>query len=130
MRRLFRLAAAIAMACAASATTPLSHPAHAADGPAQWTRTWGTAMAAASADETGITGRQTLRMVVHTGVGGSAARIQHDLARNPRGSAPGGIASRTMRRGAAQYLAGWLPRLRVAKAQARPWPVDPVSCNT
>ncbi|MEU7167087.1 FG-GAP-like repeat-containing protein [Streptomyces morookaense] len=76
MRRLLRLATVMALACAASATAPLGHPARAADGAAQWTRTWGTAMAAASAAETGITGRQTLRMVVHTSVGGSTARIQ------------------------------------------------------
>ncbi|MEU7154706.1 FG-GAP-like repeat-containing protein [Streptomyces sp. NPDC045470] len=42
-----------------------------------WTRTWGTALGtAAPAAKSGVTGRQTLRMVVHTSTGGDTARIQ------------------------------------------------------
>ncbi|MFI2242648.1 FG-GAP-like repeat-containing protein [Streptomyces chrestomyceticus] len=42
-----------------------------------WTRTWGTSLAtAAPAAKSGVTGRQTLRMVVHTSTGGDTARIQ------------------------------------------------------
>ncbi|MFD8996766.1 FG-GAP-like repeat-containing protein [Streptomyces abikoensis] len=56
--------------------TLVAHPAAAAP-PPPWTRTWGTALTtAAPADESGVTGRQTLRMVVHTSVGGGTARIQ------------------------------------------------------
>ncbi|MFF4155726.1 FG-GAP-like repeat-containing protein [Streptomyces sp. NPDC001678] len=44
--------------------------------PPTWTRTWNTAMATAyPSDKTNVTGRQTLRMVVHTGVAGTASRI-------------------------------------------------------
>ncbi|MDT0452045.1 FG-GAP-like repeat-containing protein [Streptomyces hesseae] len=44
--------------------------------PPAWTRTWGTAIAAAApAAKTDVTGRQTLRMVVHTGVAGTSSRI-------------------------------------------------------
>ncbi|MEV4434544.1 FG-GAP-like repeat-containing protein [Streptomyces sp. NPDC049555] len=41
-----------------------------------WTRTWGTAMATAGpAAQSKVTGRQTLRMVVHTSIAGASARI-------------------------------------------------------
>ncbi|MFF1482377.1 GDSL-type esterase/lipase family protein [Streptomyces sp. NPDC058301] len=42
----------------------------------QWTRTWGTALGtAAPAAESKVTGGQTIRMVVHTSIAGSTARI-------------------------------------------------------
>ncbi|WP_241853203.1 BBE domain-containing protein, partial [Streptomyces sp. CB02056] len=41
-----------------------------------WTGSWGTAMSLAGPPAaSGVTGRQTLRMVVHTSIGGSSARI-------------------------------------------------------
>ncbi|AZQ71331.1 hypothetical protein EKH77_08990 [Streptomyces luteoverticillatus] len=44
--------------------------------PPTWTRTWNTAMATAyPSDRTNVTGRQTLRMVVHAGVAGVSSRI-------------------------------------------------------
>ncbi|WHM36625.1 FG-GAP-like repeat-containing protein [Streptomyces sp. BPTC-684] len=43
---------------------------------AQWTRTWGTALGtAAPASESKVTGQQTVRMVVHSSIAGSTARI-------------------------------------------------------
>ncbi|OKH98711.1 hypothetical protein AMK13_36635, partial [Streptomyces sp. CB02056] len=43
---------------------------------AAWTGSWGTAMSLAGPSAaSGVTGRQTLRMVVHTSIGGSSARI-------------------------------------------------------
>ncbi|MGA5821145.1 FG-GAP-like repeat-containing protein [Kitasatospora sp. NPDC094028] len=42
-----------------------------------WTGSWGTAMSLAGPPaSSGVTGRQTLRMVVHTSIGGSSARIR------------------------------------------------------
>ncbi|MFF4225412.1 FG-GAP-like repeat-containing protein [Streptomyces abikoensis] len=44
--------------------------------PPSWTRTWGTVMATATAaDRSGVTGRETLRMVVHTSIAGTSTRI-------------------------------------------------------
>ncbi|MEV8327259.1 FG-GAP-like repeat-containing protein [Kitasatospora sp. NPDC056731] len=41
-----------------------------------WTGSWGTAMSLAGPSaSSGVTGQQTLRMVVHTSIGGSSARI-------------------------------------------------------
>lgn len=106
MHRCLRALVVMALAFAASAMAPLNSPVHATDGPTQWTRTWGTAMAAASADETGITGRQTLRMVVHAGIGGSTARIQ---LVNPFGKEPVTIGHATIARQASGGTAQAVP---------------------
>ncbi|MEU3373639.1 FG-GAP-like repeat-containing protein [Streptomyces sp. NPDC006660] len=50
-----------------------------------WTRTWGAAMAtAAPADQTQVTGRQTLRMVIHTSIAGNTSRLHLTNTFNPQ----------------------------------------------
>ncbi|MEU8582708.1 FG-GAP-like repeat-containing protein [Streptomyces abikoensis] len=69
--------AVVTALCAAAVPLLAASPSAAADGGSPWTRTWGTAMGTAGpASRTGVAGRQTLRMVVHTSIAGSAARIQ------------------------------------------------------
>ncbi|MCC3779060.1 FG-GAP-like repeat-containing protein [Streptomyces sp. UNOB3_S3] len=71
------LVTAVVAALCAAAVPLLAAPGAAAGAGSSWTRTWGTAMGTAGpASRTGVAGRQTLRMVVHTSVAGSAARIQ------------------------------------------------------
>ncbi|MEU1780745.1 FG-GAP-like repeat-containing protein [Streptomyces abikoensis] len=68
----------LAWALVPSAGPPAPKPATASERPTPptWTRTWNTAMATAyPSDRTNVTGRQTLRMVVHAGVAGVSSRI-------------------------------------------------------
>ncbi|MGW2376865.1 SGNH/GDSL hydrolase family protein, partial [Kitasatospora sp. NPDC001683] len=87
------LGTASVLAIALLAPLPLANHAHAATscgpGPAAlpasdtprpplspWTGSWGTAMGSAGTSaSSGVTGQQTLRMVIHTSIGGSNARI-------------------------------------------------------
>ncbi|MEU1075129.1 FG-GAP-like repeat-containing protein [Streptomyces sp. NPDC005878] len=66
-----------ASAAAAAQRSPASSPVAATrSAAAEWTRTWGTALGtAAPSAESKVTGRQTIRMVVHTSIAGSSARI-------------------------------------------------------
>ncbi|MCA6096395.1 FG-GAP-like repeat-containing protein [Streptomyces sp. SCA3-4] len=76
--RFLRAAAAAAVACGLMTMAPGGAAEARAAGSADsgWTRTWGTAMGTAGdPDETKVSGRQTLRMVVHTSIGGGTARI-------------------------------------------------------
>ncbi|GHF54968.1 hypothetical protein GCM10010218_40390 [Streptomyces mashuensis] len=67
----------LVLACGTLTVQPAWQEAHAAGPDASWTRSWGTALAtAAGSDASGVSGQQTLRMVVHTSIGGSTARIQ------------------------------------------------------
>ncbi|WP_050502082.1 FG-GAP-like repeat-containing protein [Streptomyces monomycini] len=82
LRRATRTAAVALTSSAMVATLSHTTWARPADGreagaDAGWTRTWGTALGtAAPAAKSGVTGRQTLRMVVHTSTGGDTVRIQ------------------------------------------------------
>lgn len=71
------MTAVVTALCAAAVPLLAASPGAAAGAASSWTRTWGTAMGTAGpASRTGVAGRQTLRMVVHTSIAGSAARIQ------------------------------------------------------
>ncbi|MEU4213133.1 FG-GAP-like repeat-containing protein [Streptomyces sp. NPDC026206] len=74
--RFFGAAAVAGMACLMPAPPPADAAEAAGNPDTGWTRTWGTAMASAGdPQESKVAGKQTLRMVVHTGIGGSTSRI-------------------------------------------------------